>query len=625
MRYGNDAEVMNKLYSGYRERLDEIRDVATKFKVALFNHYDLDTMSFDDLLRKAKKYQKVYNISSDEFKLFLDLAMNDKRYAKQMEHMLPNSAMAATLGISSFTNFSDQLNVGKSGMPYVQKILELYAATASKHRQVVIQSFMEKEDELSAKYEKLANSIDKIFDDKISFKFNKYQHIHPVLVAMFMGKIEKFEHSMIRSNIGNIIKCKVEGTPIRNQPDYDLHWAMVSDPNDINCDISNPMEDIYKRFTLQTEIWNAVSNLREGKFYYAEAENFISALQSCRSNVYDVPELAKILDETTIMRKIMGAFSMRPFVTRISPFEDDNPNTIMGALATYTTVPIINVRLQKSNGNLLENALRQLANANKTKEENKFLEAMDNQYNWFIDNGRISPKIQTVAHIGDVAVFHVHRRKYGFDVTKFIGAPNQTSHFDGLPTSLMDNAIDNNYDNDPIGSYTEFEKKDIGKFGLRSVVYPEITDIKGIKTGSGNLENKEVIVGTQVTVSVHDKQYTYSPMKTKVEERLTKSSEPDKINKTATLFIFERDHTSYISDVPSGTSSSGPSSSGLPPSSPGPSSSGPSSSGLPPSSPGLPPSPPVFDDSTTRPSPPVLSDDTRPPPPPRSKQTTTDS
>ena len=484
MRYGNDAELMNKLYSGYRERLDEIRDVATKFKIALFNHYNLDTMSFDDLLRKAKKYQKVYNISSDEFKLFLDLAMNDKRYAKQMEHMLPNSVMAATLGISSFTNFADELNVGKSGMPFVQKILELHAATAEKHREVVIQSLT---NDTFCDIEKMRTHYKSNVED--FGKFNKYQHVHPVLAAMFWDKIEAFDKRMLLANMGNIIKCKVEGRPIKTQPEYDLHWAMVSDPNDINCNISNPMEDIYKRFTLQTEIWNAVSNLRTNRIVYAEAGNFINALNDCRSNIYDVPELSNILDEGTIMRKIMGAFSMRPFVTKISPFQTDESG-ILGALATYTTVPMINVRLTDRPSNIL-NQLIEKANIGTTgtSSNNKFGKATEQQINWFIENGRVTPKVQSVVHIAnDVAVFNVIRKTYKFELSKFTQAPG---NMQTLPSHILDSnntpsieSVDNDIDfSNPITLKHNGENKD---YKLHSVV--------GIQTRK--VDSKDVVIGS---------------------------------------------------------------------------------------------------------------------------------
>ena len=525
MKYGNDAEVMNKIYSGYRERLDEIRNVATKFKVALFNHYDLDTMSFDDLLRKAKKYQKVYNISSDEFKLFLDLAMNDKKYAKQMEHMLPNTVMASTLGISSFTNFADQLNVDKKGMPYVQAILELHAATTTKHRELVIQSLTSTN----------ANMFDKdkweeLYDSLLTHRnLSKYQHVHPVLFAMFAKKIEAFDERMIIANMGNIIKCKVEGRPIKTKPEYDLHWAMVSDPNDINCDISNPMQDIFKRFTLQTEIWNAVSNLRENKLLYPEAANFISALEDCRSNIYDVPELSKIMDEGTIMRKIMGAFSMRPFVTKISPFGSSSAgNSILGAMASYTTVPMINVRLSERPNNLFQRAMEKIVNEDeKTKEDNKIKAALKEQYNWFIDNGQVTPKIQSVVHINEIAVFNIIRNQYSFSMQNFLDAPNK---FDSLPLHLFEHtSTDFNTaictDNGEKLKSIDTEINDSAELTFCSAVCVETTNIK----------DKQVIVGSAASVNNIG---VYSPLSVDQSDIIKDNVDYSKINTTGTLLIY---------------------------------------------------------------------------------------
>ena len=52
---------------------------------------------------------------------------------------------------------------------------------------------------------------------------------------------------MLIASIANIVKCKHDGKPILTKPEYELHWDLITDPNDTVCDMESPMRDLRNR------------------------------------------------------------------------------------------------------------------------------------------------------------------------------------------------------------------------------------------------------------------------------------------------------------------------------------------------------------------------------------------
>ena len=69
-KYGNDQNMVNDVFSGYKDRLEFIQRKSRKFKQLIFDRYSKYNLSLEQLQGKARKYQKKYDLSDEEFQLF---------------------------------------------------------------------------------------------------------------------------------------------------------------------------------------------------------------------------------------------------------------------------------------------------------------------------------------------------------------------------------------------------------------------------------------------------------------------------------------------------------------------------------------------------------------------------
>ena len=154
----------------------------------------------------------------------------------------------------SYESTYDGLNVDQSDMQYLQSILKQNAMSKTLHSAVVMQSMM---------YRNMATeAITGVYD---SSKDNVGCHISPVLAAMFLPKIKLFEDTFIWASISCIVKCRYEKRPLMSKEDYALLFSLVSDPNDVVCDIDSPYKDLLNRVLLQETVWQSVNALRSGR------------------------------------------------------------------------------------------------------------------------------------------------------------------------------------------------------------------------------------------------------------------------------------------------------------------------------------------------------------------------
>src|SRR6185312_16328007 len=109
-----------------------------------------------------------------------------------------------------------------------------------------------------------------------------------------------------------------------------------------------PFNDLLNRCNVQTKLWEAVLNLRQGKYYTNDLSSFILAIDNCRNSVFDAADLAYVKDEGTIMRKLMSAFSIRPTIVSTAPLYGISSATsnIASLAATHiTTISMITMRI----------------------------------------------------------------------------------------------------------------------------------------------------------------------------------------------------------------------------------------------------------------------------------------
>jgi hypothetical protein len=447
-----------------------------KFKQLMFDRYSGRNLSPNELMRKAKKYQKKLNLNDDEFNMFVNLLYVEKSpYSELMT--LPSTKMSRTLGYgASVLAQADKLNISEKELPHVQKIMEMYSTTRSLHSQVVLQSLT---------YRDCAPEA--LMGEFKSDKHQRYSYVHPVVAALFLPRINFLDEHMLIANIGYIVKCKHEGQPIMTKPDFELYNDMIRDPNDGACSMDSAIKDIHQRFDLQTRLWDSVLNLRQGKYYAPGMNEFLTSIDRCRSNVYDAPDLTYVKDEGAILRRLLSAFSMRPTIvstTRLYGMLGTNPQgfssspaSMMG-IGQMTTVPMVTLRLPLK-----------ITNANNAVDIQEAL----TQPQWFVENKMIVPKSQAIIHSRDVLFFYVGRRFQTINISRV----NTPCNFTALPMTVAGwEAL-----NDMTVNYSQTIQVLNDLFRLRSVVVVDSSPTK-----------HKLIIGCSAGVVTEDKSYLlYDP------------------------------------------------------------------------------------------------------------------
>ncbi len=418
-KYPNDVDAVNKLFSEYDEKMSRIRRKAQKFAGLLLTHYS--HLGPKRVVEKAKKYKQKYGFSDDEFNAFLNIALSDKSFSTA-NMRIPSTELSKTLGHT--VDVPVKMMVKSSEYDVLQDILRMHQENVQLHTQAVIQALTYEASE-ECKIMVHSKAPQDLFDPR---KDNMYSNIHPVLFALFAPKIKDLEERMVLSSITSIVSARYNGTQFKTQPDWLLYHDLIQDPNESVCATSqkdSALTDLRNRARVQTELWKNVCNLRQGKFYPADATNFLVSLKACKNNYYDSPDLAFIEDEGSVLRRLLSVFSYRPTVVAVrnqavlSPFNTGMPLNNL-AMSQITTVPMINIRLPTSDPNNTDPV---------TLDQS--LTAPD----FYVENKVIVPKIKEVVYSRGTLIFYINRRTFGFDHRKLVN-PQDMPQFNILPFSI---------------------------------------------------------------------------------------------------------------------------------------------------------------------------------------------
>ncbi len=509
-KHPNDVELVNKLYSEYDEKMSKIRRKAQKFANLLLTKYS--HLGPKRIIEKAKKYQKKYGFSDDEFNAFLNIATSDKSFSSANIH-IPNTPIAKTLGFT--VDVPTKMNVKSTELDVLQDILKMHQECSALHAQVVIQSLMyEQTEECKVLYS--SNPKD-MFDPR---KDNMYSNVHPVLFALFAPKIKDLEDRMLLGSIASVVAARYNGTPFKTQSDWLLYHDLIQDPNEVVCagnQKDNPLIDLRNRVRVQCELWKNVRDLRQGRFYAPDCQNFLVALKNCKNNMYDSPDYTFVEDEGSVLRRLLSVFAYRPTIVAVKsaanatlPFAiASNVNTY--AMTQVTTVPIINIRLP----------------SNSTGTSAVALATSLSSPDWYIENKVLVPKTKEVIHSRGVCFFYVNRRSFALDHTKLVGGPT-LPQFNVLPFSIsgyesvnkcpveLNPTMQIGNDQFNLKSVVSVETQPINQTSVISgVTSRQIDFIKGCKATvfCGNSTNPTALIDTGVGYrSVNNQLIEYNPL-----------------------------------------------------------------------------------------------------------------
>jgi len=376
-KYGDD-KIFDTVQEAYFEKLAYIRKRSIKFTKLIERKYGMYGHPLHIILNKAVKYKKKYNLSEEEFELFRQYyqkSMNSRSNNSKLDVLLPNTNMAKIFGDDPYTNRKIHVNEGDHRI--VKEIMALYDLNRMLWQHCTLQSITYNYND-NVNYNFIKHAGVKITDvirrdapepaynndAKIS---NYSSFIHPVIAAMFLPKIARFDEYFLFTNLAYILRCKYLGEPISTYHSYLMLYNLVTDPNDVVCNADSPIKDILNRVLLQTTLWKNVMRLRHTGIYDSHnsfaAGDLMIQIDNCKLSSYDAPDLMMIGDENVIIRRLLSSLAYRCAtiysIPTVYPMMNNGVqiNTLNMPInyTQVTKVPMIYIRLPPSNLPMAQN------------------------------------------------------------------------------------------------------------------------------------------------------------------------------------------------------------------------------------------------------------------------------
>jgi hypothetical protein len=382
----DDVELAEKIQKTFLEKHAHITKKAKKFAQLIREKYSNRQYPFHILLEKARLFKNKHDLSEDEFAEFQRIYEQELVGLQSPDISLPATNMMKVLGGVSveMSTFTTKLN--DQDYKHLQEILRLNASSKALHAQVVLQSMQYRD----CDFEAVTGKYDRTRGDR------PQEHVHPVVAAMFLPKVEHLENTFLHANISTIVKSRYNGEALVTRPDYDLFYSLINDPNDVVCDNRSSVLDLLNRCQVQQQLWQSVLSLRNGRYYEASLRDFIGAIDMCKLNKQDNPDLVYGRYDGTVLKRLLSAFSFRPTVVSVMPVYNVvslNPYQ-QNVRPVVSAVPMINLRLPPS------------INDNDPIALNEALE----QHQYFIENGVMVPRHTSLIYSKGVLFFYVDRR-----------------------------------------------------------------------------------------------------------------------------------------------------------------------------------------------------------------------
>ena len=548
-QYGDDGEFVDAVMKEYAEKMKRVKKLAEKIKERLVAKHP--NLSMKEYIEKIAGYKKRFNFDDSEMQSITNLIFLSKSNFSNPEAFDVNyNEMSKALGfVPASHNLTGALYVKKDELEQLQMILTIASATKELHDQVTLQSLIYTDMEQSA--------LQTVGFDKS--KINVFSYVHPVVAALFIPKFQLLDQHMLLASISNIIALKYNGLELKTQPEYELYWDIATDPAETACvNKTKPFTDLVNRCNVQTKLWEAVLNLRQGKYYTNDLNSFIMAIDNCRASVFDAADLAYVKDEGTVLRKLLAAFSIRPTIVITMPVYGVTPLTShISAVSTsqVTTLTMITMRLP-------------MTLANTAAASSVSLDDALSQEQLYIHHRQLTVKRQQILYSRELLIFYVHRRYNNFNTSRLTN-PYGISN---LPTSMGTYERLNNVEigvspnlNIPGGSGSASNQGQ--NFQLRSVVCVETKQISGnsCQTNQTNQTTPnctpqqnapEIIVGCSCLFKKNDNNnintshYEYNPLNltssVSGSSNIVQAMVPvhdatfyTKIKKQGTLYIYE--------------------------------------------------------------------------------------
>jgi hypothetical protein len=404
-KYG-DSNVADKIQKMYLDKYHTLSKKAKKFAKLIREKFPPD-YPFHTLLEKARIAKDRYSLTENEFAEFQRIFEQELVDSKSPEILVPFNNITKVLGSVYVEHQGFNSNLGSKDWEKLQEIVKLHASTKLLHSQVILQALQ---------YEVYAHeAINGVYDRNLH---NPADAIHPVIAALFFPKIHFVDMFFLQANIAGIVTARYKNNSFSTRADYELFHALSTDPNDVVCDGYSIMTDLYNRAVVQKHLWNCVLNLRNGTYFHPSFNEFLSAIDTCRLNKYDNPDLVYGRNDGVIIKRLFNCFSFRPTVISTMPVFNVTVNPFQQTINPIVTkLPMINLRLP----NIFSN----------NQDPVKLTDALEQNQMFIGEKGLFIPRKTNLLFSRDVLVFHVDRRS---NVIKL--ADLQPFNIATLPTAL---------------------------------------------------------------------------------------------------------------------------------------------------------------------------------------------
>ena len=271
--------------------------------------------------------------------------------------------------------------------------------------------------------------------------------------------------------MAGVVKSRYQDEALTTRPDYELFYSLVTDPNDVVCNNASPVLDLLNRVNVQHQLWNSVLHLRNGQYYNTSFREFINAVDICKLNRYDNPDLVYGRHDGTVIKRLLSCFSYRPTVVATSPvYQMFSTNPYHQTIRpVVTTVPMINLRLPV---NLTDNSPVNLDDAL-------------SQSQFFLEGNHVVPKHTDLIYSRGLLIFYVDRRAnvmrvHGHHPFNFGHFPQALAGFERLNERQVNFSTQIPIRGD--------------QYNLRSIVLNEVNK---------NIPNQNIVVGSSTAVMIH--------------------------------------------------------------------------------------------------------------------------
>lgn len=435
----NDSELYSAIFKKVEHRLNKEDKYVEHVKNKLLSKYP--NMSKKEYINKIYEYKERHKwTESTTDRIINKVLFSSTNDYEVSEKMFGYNKMSRALGFVAPTlnNYTNLVVEGEKEAHSLDQIIRLYSESSDLHQQVYIQSIAY---EGSDKYNRYAPNYD-------ITKVQVYNHIHPIVFALFIPKFDYLDQHMLWASIPKIIVSRKENVGLLSKHEIDLFNDIATDPSETACvHNSKPFQDLLARSIFQVELWKSVLDLRLGRFYPNNCfiNQFMQAVNNCKSNIFDAYDLRYAVDEGTILRKLFSAFSLRPTLVTTYPVMSNVPMsiTVIPNIVTQklNTLPLVCLRLQS-------NMLSLKPPSTPSPGLIDILNCLS-QDQLYITGRQIAFRKQEVIYSREILVIYVNRKVNNVNLYRIINPftitslPVAMSH--GFP-SLIDTEIDCNKD-----------------------------------------------------------------------------------------------------------------------------------------------------------------------------------